>query len=200
MKVIGLCGQSGAGKGLVCTFFSDLNIKCIDTDRIYHDIISSDSACTNELVSFFGPSIHANPGINRKELAKVAFTSSEYLKKLNEITHKHILNDVRLKIDVIKSEGIYDGIIIDAPLLFESGFDAECDATIAVICDEENKLSRIMARDGITRDMALKRISSQLSDSSLADKCTYVINNNSSSEELKDRVYKLKKIIFDQEI
>ena len=200
MKVIGLCGQSGAGKGLVCAFFSDFNIKCIDTDRVYHDIISSDSECTKELVAFFGDSIYANPGINRKNLAKAAFTSSEHLKKLNEITHKHILNSVRSQIKTIKSENRYDGIIIDAPLLFESGFDAECDATIAVISDSEIKISRIMARDGITRDMALKRISSQISDSSLGDKCTYVIHNNSSSEELKTRVCELKKIIFNQEI
>ena len=200
MKVIGLCGQSGSGKGLVCAFFTELNVKCIDTDKVYHDIISTDSECTKELVAFFGDSISGSPGINRKELAKVAFSSKEHLEKLNEITHKHILNDVRAKIDKIKSEKQYDGIIIDAPLLFESKFDAECDATIAVICDLENKISRIMARDGITRDMALKRISSQISDLSLENKCNYVIHNNSSSEELKSRVYDLKKIIFDQEI
>ena len=106
----------------------------------------------------------------------------------------------KTQIHKIKSENRYDGIIIDAPLLFESGFDAECDATIAVISRDDNKLARIMERDGITRDMALKRISSQIPDSSLKDKCTYSINNNSSSEELKSRVYDLKKIIFDQEI
>ena len=200
MKVIGLCGQSGAGKGLVCAFFSELNIKCIDTDKVYHNIISTDSECARELTAFFGDSISAGTGINRKELAKVAFTSSKYLTKLNEITHKHILNDVRSEISRIKSEKQYDGIIIDAPLLFESRFDLECDATIAVISSDENKISRIMERDGITRDMALKRISSQIPDSSLEEKCTYVIRNNSSFEELKSSVYNLKKIIFDQEI
>ena len=200
MKVVGLCGQSGAGKGLVCRFFSELNIKCIDTDKVYHDIISTDSECAKELIDFFGSSIYANPGINRKELAKVAFLSSEHLKKLNEITHKHILNDVRVTIKKLETENQYDGIIIDAPLLFESGFDAECDTTIAVVCDDEHKISRIMERDGITRDIALNRISSQIPDSSLENKCAYIIDNNSTAESLKEKVKHLKSLLFDQEI
>ena len=196
MKVIGLCGQSGSGKGLVCAFFSELNVKCIDTDKIYHDIISTDSKCTKELVNFFGDSVYAYPGINRKELAKKAFASENNLKRLNEITHKHILNNVRTQIDMIKNECLYDGIIIDAPLLFESGFDAECDATIAVIADDDTKISRIIERDGITRDMAIARISSQIPNSLLKEKCSFVINNNSTIEELKVAVNNLKKIIF----
>ena len=200
MKVIGLCGQSGSGKGLVCAFFNELNIKCIDTDKIYHDIISTDSECTRELITVFGDTIYANPGINRKELAKLAFSSEKKLKKLNAITHKHILENVRVQIDKIKGEQLYDGIIIDAPLLFESGFDVECEATIAVIANDDIKISRIIKRDAITYDMALKRISSQISDSSLKNKCTYVINNNSTTIELKKKVEELKKIIFDQEI
>lgn len=199
MRVIGLCGQSGSGKGLVCAFFSKLNIKCIDTDKVYHDIISTDSECTKELVDFFGDSVYADPGINRKELAKLAFASEKNLKKLNEITHKHILNNVREQIMTLKCESMYDGIIIDAPLLFESGFDTECDATIVVTSSDESKISRIMERDGITRDMAMARISSQIPDSSLTKRCTYVINNNSTAEELKTTVNRLKKIIFNQE-
>ena len=97
MKVIGLCGQSGSGKGLVCSFFSELNVVCIDTDKIYHDIISTNSECTEELVEHFGQSVFQNPGINRHELRKIVFSSREKLKILNEITHRHI-------IAVLKSE------------------------------------------------------------------------------------------------
>lgn len=197
MKVVGLCGQSGAGKGAVCQFFAELNVVSIDTDKVYHDIISVNSDCTKELVEFFGTVIFGNPGINRAELRKVAFSSGESLKVLNEITHKHILNAVRREIESLKLENTVDGIIIDAPLLFESGFDKECDLTMAVIADSNTKIERIVARDSITREHAEARLSSQISDSELVARCDHVIENNGDAHALREEVRRLKKIIFD---
>ena len=197
MKVVGLCGQSGAGKGAVCQFFAELNVVSIDTDKVYHDIISVNSDCTKELVEFFGTVIFGNPGINRAELRKVAFSSGESLKALNEITHKHILNAVRREIESLKLENTVDGIIIDAPLLFESGFDKECDLTMAVIANSNTKIERIVARDGITREHAEARLSSQISDSELTARCDHVIENNGDAHALREEVRRLKKIIFD---
>ena len=197
MKIVGLCGQSGSGKGLICSLFYDFNIIAIDTDKVYHDIISADSACTRDLISAFGDKISLNPGINRKELAKVAFSSKENLEVLNNVTHKHILKEVRSEIDRIRQEERFDGIIIDAPLLFESGFDKECDLTMAIIADTETKISRIMNRDGITRDHAIARLSSQISDAELISRCDYVIENNSDISAIRKRVAELKEIIFD---
>ena len=54
MKILGLCGGSGSGKGVVSSFFNDLGIKSIDTDKVYHSIISENGACTEELVEAFG--------------------------------------------------------------------------------------------------------------------------------------------------
>ena len=95
MKLIGLCGGSGSGKGLVCRFFDEFSIKSIDTDKVYHDLISKDSECTRELISSFGEGISSNSGIDRKKLRAVAFSSDDALRQLNRITHKHILAKVR---------------------------------------------------------------------------------------------------------
>ena len=192
MKVIGVCGQSGSGKGLVCSFFSELNVVCIDTDKVYHSIISENSECTEEIVAHFGETVFQNPGINRSELRRVAFESPDNLKKLNEITHKHILGAVRSQISRIKRENKADGIIVDAPLLFESGFDKECDATLAVLADRDAKIARIMSRDSITEEQAIARISSQITNDKLADICDYVIYNSSDAEALRDSVKQMK--------
>ena len=197
MKVVGLCGQSGSGKGTVCSFFSELNVTSIDTDKVYHNIISVNSECTEELVDHFGPEIFNDPGIDRTALRKLAFSSEENLQLLNKITHKHILNAVRREIERIKSENTVDGILIDAPLLFESGFDKECDCTLAVVSSEEIKIERIMKRDGISREQASVRLSSQISEDELKNRCDYVIVNNSDAKTLRDSVRELKKIIFD---
>ena len=195
MKVIGMCGGSGAGKGTVCSIFAELGIKSIDTDKLYHDIISTDSECTLELVSTFGNSIYANPGINRKALRDVVFSSPAALAELNKITHKHILSQVR---NIIHSSTCTEGIIIDAPLLFESGFDRECDTTVCVIANDNVRIERIIARDNITYDIAKKRIASQIPNSDLIRKCEYSVENNSTEEELRKNVIKLYKKMFNK--
>lgn len=197
MKVVGLCGGSGSGKGLVCSFFSDFNVKCIDTDKVYHDMISTDSECTKELVAYFGEYIYARPGVDRARLRDVVFRSMDNLKVLNEISHKYILSKVRQMIEAIKREGKALGIVVDAPLLFESRFNEECDTTIAVIADEKIRIERIISRDSITNEAAVKRISSQISNEDLAARCDYVIENNSTPDALKCKVYELTKALFE---
>ena len=193
MKVIGLCGGSGSGKGTVCAIFARLGIPSIDTDKLYHGIISTDSQCTLELVSTFGDSIYAHPGINRSALRDVVFASRENLKKLNEITHRHILAEVRR---IISETHDADGIIIDAPLLFESGFDKECDLTVAVIADSTVRAARIVARDGITEEMAKSRISAQIKNSDLIRMCDFSIENNTTENELESKVVELRMKLF----
>ena len=196
MKVIGLCGGSGSGKGLVCRFFDEFSIKSIDTDKVYHDLISKDSECTRELISSFGEGISSNSGIDRKKLRAVAFSSDDALRQLNRITHKHILAKVRTMIEEYKEQG-YTGVIVDAPVLFESGFDKECDLTICVIADEKIRIERIINRDGISYEAAKARINSQISNDELINKCTYSIENNSTDQELRNGVADLYKTIFD---
>ena len=193
MKVIGLCGKSGSGKGIVCSIFAELGIKSIDTDKLYHSIISTDSECTAELVSEFGKEIYANPGINRAALREIVFSSPDKLLRLNEITHKHILSEVRR---IINESSDALGIIIDAPLLFESKFDRECDVTIAVIADNDVRIDRIVKRDNVSKEHAKSRLASQISDTELAEKCDYTIENSSTTEELRDNVHQLYKKMF----
>ena len=193
MLVIGLCGGSGSGKGTVCAFFAELGIKSIDTDKLYHEIISFDSACTMELVKSFGNAIYANPGIDRKALRNIVFSSDDNLKLLNKITHKHILSEVR---NIIEANSDSRGIIIDAPLLFESGFNSECDVTVAVIASESTRLERITKRDGISLEHAKARIASQISDAELIEKCNYSIENSSTEKELRTRVLELYRKLF----
>ena len=197
MKVIGLCGGSGSGKGLVCRFFNELGIKSIDTDKVYHNMISTNSECARELISFFGEGITSlDFVIDRKKLREVAFSSDEALRQLNLITHKHILTQVRTIIEEYSEQG-YPGVIVDAPVLFESGFNKECDLTICVIAEEKIRIDRIISRDGISFEEAKARINSQISNDDLVKKCTYSIENNSIEQELCKRVAELYEIIFE---
>lgn len=194
MKIIGLCGGSGSGKGAVCSAFMKLGIPCIDTDAVYRELTASDSPCLQALKDEFGGDIISSDGsLDRKKLASLVFfgddADSKRL-KLNEITHKFILDECRKRIQTYKKEGKALAVI-DAPLLFESGFDRECDILVCVIADRDIRIKRIMSRDGISEQEASRRIDSQLDDKVLASKCHYVIQNNSDISSLTSAVNKL---------
>lgn len=192
MKVIGLCGGSGSGKGCVSEILSRYGFAVFDTDKIYHDQLDSSAELNAELVLAFGEGVLSDGKIDRKKLGGIVFAdkSGESLKRLNAITHAHILSEVRRGIDRARREGI-SCAVVDAPLLFESGFDKECDVTLAVVSDREKRISRIILRDSIGRDDAERRIDSQIDDERLISLCDHVVFNNGEFDDLKYAVSKI---------
>ena len=154
MKIIGLTGGSGAGKGEVCKAFLAKGIDSIDTDKISRDVTRKGSDCLRELVeTFSGVILSAFGELNREKLAEIAFSSKKNLETLNSITHKHILKEcTNWLLSMVKADRA--AVVIDAPLLFESGFNKNCDIIIVVIAELEKRLQRIIKRDSITREQA----------------------------------------------
>ena len=139
-----------------------------------------------ELVGCFGEGI-VNPdnSLNRAAMCAVVFgeNGGGELEKLNRITHAHILRET-LRLSRELYEKGYDIVLIDAPLLFESGFDKYCSAVVAVTASEETVIRRIMRRDGIDRDSALSRLRTQKSAEYLASRADYVIVNDGDDDAM----------------
>ena len=192
MKVIGLCGGSGSGKGMVSGIFLEIGIPSIDTDAVYREMTLSDSSCMRALRQEFGDEVvNSLGGLDRTRLGSIVFNDPSRLKILNKIAHSFILDETRRRIAIYRDEG-FPAAIVDAPVLFESGFDLECDEVICVIADKESRIKRIMSRDRITREAAEKRIASQMPDEILISKCDHVIYNNSDIESLREEIITLK--------
>ena len=191
MKVIGLCGGSGSGKGTVCALFREYNIPSIDTDAVYKDLTSRHSECLDKLVETFGEHILSSDGvIDRRKLASVVFEGKDCdlrLKELNKIAHYYILGETRKIITQYTEQG-YSAVIVDAPVLFESGFDSECDIILCVVADREIRIGRIMARDNIIREKAEARIDSQLSNEEIISRSDIIVYNNGDIDELKKEI------------
>lgn len=200
MLTIGLCGSSGSGKGYVSEKMKEYGVFCIDTDKLYATKIAvKGSPCLNELCMFFGKEILNPDGtLDRARLAKKVFegtNASQHLKALNAIAHKYIRKDVEQTIAQNRESGVL-ATLIDAPVLFESGFDALCDVTVCVTAPSDLKLSRIIKRDGIPSSKAQARLQSQLSDDRLRELCTYEIINDGK----KDLDAQIEKIVKELKI
>ena len=188
MKVIGLCGGSGSGKGEVSGIFAEIGIPSIDTDAVYREMTLSDSPCMRALRLEFGEEVvNSLGGLDRTRLASIVFSDPTRLEKLNKIAHSFILDETRRRLAEYRDKGLA-AAIVDAPVLFESGFDSECDAIICVVADRETRIARIMSRDGISYDAAEKRIASQMKDEILISKCDHVIYNNADIESLREQI------------
>lgn len=194
LKIIGLCGASGSGKSTVASIFEKHGVFVLDADRVYADLVDAPSPCLTELAQRFGAQILNDRGaLDRKRLAQLVFLSPDSESKrrsLNEIAHRHILAEVRRRIARLEARGAKI-VLFDAPLLFESGFDAECDRVVSVVADREVKIARILRRDGIDRTMAERRIDAQLSDEVLARRSDFCIINNGDLRSVEDEVLKI---------
>jgi dephospho-CoA kinase len=186
LLTIGLTGPTGAGKSVVSSICRQWGIPSIDTDAVYHALLVPPSACLAELTDTFGTGI-CNPDgtLNRSALAAIVFSpgSSEKLEKLNRITHRFILSKVR-EICHEQAKSNVSAVLVDAPLLYESGFDRECDKVLAVLADPDTRLCRIMVRDGIPMSAAMARLRAQKPDS-FYERADGVLYNNGSPDEME---------------
>ncbi len=188
MIVIGLTGGSGVGKGCVCQEFSKYNINSIDTDKTAREVCGSGKPCLNELVANFGKTILNPDGtLNRKTLASIAFSDKGKHALLNKITHHYILNEVRSWLDSQRNEKRI-AAIVDAPLLFESGFDKECNVIIAVTASRDKRIERLLHRDIIPLEAIELRLSKQWNDDFYTEKSNFVIQNNGSLTDIAEQV------------
>lgn len=204
MIIIGLCGGSGSGKTLVSQMIMSLGIPVFESDIVYHRLIQAPSDCVRELVAEFGTAIqNRQGGINRRALSRLVFSdrpdAQENLRRLNEITHRHVCNAfLSWKDEQIKCGAT--AIVLEAPLLFESGMDRLCTVKIAVTAPRNLRIARITARDRISVKEASARLDAQRSDMELSCLCDYTIENTGTMKDVRVSVEKLINNILNQRI
>lgn len=183
MIIIGLTGPSGSGKSSVAKLAENLNFAVIDCDKIARSTVDNNVDLKLALAKSFGDDIlDENRVLDRKKLAKKAFSSLKNTKILNDITLPFIANSVTEIINSYELKG-QNKILLDAPTLYESGLDSICTAVIAVLSDIEYRKQRIIKRDSLTEQQAIDRLNATKPDNFYTDKTEHIIYNNADIDE-----------------
>ena len=190
--IIGLTGGIASGKSTVSKYLVEKGFKVYDADKIAKDISEKKSVQEEIILTFGNKILDKNGNIDRKKLKEIVFENKEKLEKLNGIIHPKVINFYK----ELKEKKTDKVIIFDVPLLFESGIDKFCDKILVVISDYEIQLNRIIERDKINRELAEKIIKSQLSNEERIKKADVVIENNSSLEDLFEKVERFCETIW----
>lgn len=183
--VLGLTGQTGAGKSTLCQYLQQKGCRIIDADQVARDVVEKGSDCIADVILEFGCEyLTVDGSLNRRKLAENVFTDKAKLKKLNDIMFPYIIADIREQIRLAQES--FEGIIVlDAPTLFESGCDKFCDKVVSVIASQDIRCRRIIDRDGLSEEEALHRIGAQHSDNFYMERSWAVLQNNGDVSELK---------------
>ena len=193
--IVGLTGQTGAGKSTVSRVFVEQGFSLIDADRIAREVVEPGSPCLDELFEYFGSTIRGeNNSLNRRALASIVFTDAHKLEVLNSIIHPYITEEIFRRTNQFAQEG-HILILLDAPTLFESKASDFCDLIISVLADPEIRRDRIIVRDHLTEEAALQRMQAQLPEEFFVKHSDYIIRNNADltkltalAEEVADKV------------
>lgn len=193
MKIIGITGSSGAGKTTLSKILNERkDVKVIDADKVVRELNIPGTEYMKAIRQTFGIEVFLDDGnLNRKKLASKIYNDNKSRENLNSLTFKYVVDEILRRIKNIKDENI-NIVVIDAPLLFESGLEKCCDAVVALIADKKLKIKRICKRDNIDEETAEKRLDIQQDDDYYIKRADYVIINKENCD-LKSEIDKIFK-------
>ena len=179
--IIGITGITGSGKTTLLQLIEQAGGVVLDCDAIYHQLLQEDAALLAAIEKRFPGSV-CHGVLDRKALGQTVFSDPAALENLNKITHSAVRQKV---ISLLPPPPALAAI--DAIGLFEGDLASLCDVTVAVTAPEEDRINRLMARDGIDRAYAQKRIHAQKSDDWYREKCSHTLENNSTAQQFRHK-------------
>lgn len=202
MLLVALTGGIATGKSIAAQVLEQLGCYTHKSDTLAHEIQAPESPAWKALVTHFGEKI-LNPDktINRRVLGTIVFTNKKERDFLNDLLHPMVMAKKRELIRKVKKEGLHKIFVSEAALTIESGFAKFFDKIIVVHCDREIQLKRLMERDSIGREEALKKMSSQMPPEKKLKFADYIIDTSGSLRqtlEQTEQVY--RNLMIDYEL
>jgi dephospho-CoA kinase len=191
MKIIGLTGGIATGKSIVASVFRELGAILLDADVIARLVVLPHQPAWEDIVEFFGPQVvNEDESLNRAKIGEIVYNNPDSLTELNRITHPRIMQHYKDELRRIKTEQPDAVVVLEVPLLYETNMDKLCQQVIVVYVDRETQIKRLMKRDNISCEDAVKRINAQMPMDEKVGRADLVIDNRGSVEETKEKATK----------
>lgn len=187
--ILGLTGSVGSGKSLVSSILRDLGAQVICADELARQVVAKGSPALQEIAREFGPEVILPDGsLDRRALAARVFADPKARRTLEQIVHP------RVRARELELLAQYCGdplVVLDIPLLYETGAEDLCDAVAVVVVDEESRRTRLMADRGMTLQEIESRLAAQMPQSEKARRATHLIDNSGTREQTRAQVTRL---------
>jgi len=191
MPIIGILGGIGSGKSTVAKELGKLGCGVIEADKIAKELLGENEVKL-QLRSLFGDSIFDQKGeVDRKKLSDVVFDDAQLLSKLNSIIHPRVFQRTEQLISDYQSEKTVKAVVLDIPLLAETGWEKRCDKLIFVACDEKIRAKRLQKKGVLSKNELKKRENFQISLDKKEEISDYVVRNETDLLELIEQIGKI---------
>jgi dephospho-CoA kinase len=191
---IGVTGGIGSGKTLVSRLFREVGAALVDADAIARDVVAPGGPAYDGIIAAFGPTVVRSDGtLDRKALGERVFSDAAARRQLNALTHPHIRRRMAEEAARLASTPGVEVIVLDIPLLLETtdGRDLALDGIIVVNADDDVRVNRLVARDGLAEADARRRLAAQMPLQEKVARADWVIDNNGSPEYTREQVRSL---------
>ena len=192
MNKVGLTGGIASGKSMVCELFRAKGCHIIDADKVAHELIRRGRSCYDPVVREFGRQVLDVSGeIDRKKLGAIVFDDKVRLETLNSILHPEVTRAILSDLAQLESEKQNSRPIVDASLMIESGFYKCFNSLIVVTCAPRQQVERLIARNRMSEEQAMRRIALQMSLAEKVRFADYVIDNSGTVDRTQEQVNQL---------
>ncbi|MFA6378931.1 MAG: dephospho-CoA kinase [Candidatus Omnitrophota bacterium] len=191
MYILGITGSFGSGKTTVAHLLRRKGDTVLDADKIAHRFLVPGKASFDRIVKYFGSKILTQGRIDRRKLAKIVFDDPKSLKKLDSVLHPEVIKEINIRVKKHRAKKSKSFLIIDAPLLFETGLQALCDYVVVVRARRDLQVARIQQRSSLSKTEILKRMKAQMPSKEKIVRADFVIDNQGHINQTKKQVEEL---------
>lgn len=185
---VGVTGGIGSGKTTVCRIFENLGVHVIYADALAKEISVTHENVRSKINELLGPSAYTTDGaLDRQHVAARIFSDKQIQKKLNAIVHPEVVKAIEQEFAKLEKQGT-PLAIVEAALIYETGFDKHLHYIIVVEAGEEQRLERLAGWDAVKREEVRKRMEAQWNPSEKRVRADFVIVNQGTLEQLEEKV------------
>lgn len=189
---IAVTGGIGSGKSVLCRFFESHGYYVVNADLVAKNLMINDVDVRKKLIKSFGSNIYTETGLNNKFIAELIFQDNKKLEEINSIVHPATIKKIS---ELVEAELLLKDIVfVESALIFEAKREKLYDYILLVTAKEENRIERIMKRDKVSKQEAMLRIQSQLSDEEKRKKSHFIITNDLTEVDLLEKANMLLRV------